>query len=65
MGKFQLDAELLLGLRDAEEGRGGHSEVHRSFPCRLCWDWATQPTAPRPSGDPDIGQRDTKAFGLG
>ena len=25
MGKFQLDTELLLGLRDAEEGRGGVS----------------------------------------
>lgn len=32
MGKFQLDAELLLGLRDAEEGRGGQREAHGRFP---------------------------------
>lgn len=31
-GKFQLDAELFLGLRDAEEGRGGQREAHGSFP---------------------------------
>lgn len=63
MGKFQLDTELLLGLGDAEGGRDGQCEVHRSFPVGRAW--ATQLTAPRPSGDPDVGQRDTKAFALG
>lgn len=32
MGKFQLDTELLLGLGDAEEGRGSQREAHSSFP---------------------------------
>lgn len=36
-GKFQLDAELLLDLRDAEERRGGQREVRGSFPVEAEW----------------------------